>query len=69
MSKSTFYYIDKPSGDVYRVTKWWPELDQFRMGLYHVGAHVECVKNVSGQACLQSVIEPSGDFIEIIEEE
>ena len=59
-----YFWIDYPKGDIYRVTKWVPELDHYRMGVYHIGADVECVRNNSGRACIERVIEPAEVFLD-----
>ena len=64
MKNKEYFWVDYPKGDIYRVTKWVPELDHYRMGVYHIGADVECVRNNSGRACIVRVIEPAEEFLD-----
>ena len=53
------YWKDFENGDLYEVTSWNENENQWRDGVYHVSANVKCI---SGDGICQGVIAPPEEF-------
>ena len=56
------YWKDFENGDLYEVTSWNENENQWRDGVYHVSANVKCI---TGNGIGRGVIAPTEEFFEL----